>query len=219
MSTRNMLIIAAAMLVTLAAVVIAVVLTLGDGSSGERAVHVIKPRESEEAEPPSFEVPQQLEMVVFFQSPRRPDLLIPARRAVFNTISLDQQADQLLQKLIQGPSPSEGLLATVPEGTTLQRLYLAEDGTAFVVFNRALVERHQGGVSGELMTVYSIVNTLCVNFPSIRRVQILIEGAEVETLAGHVDISQPLGLNEELFVPTPAAADESEEEESAEQVQ
>ncbi len=212
MSTRNMLIIAAAVLFALAAVVVAVVLTLGDGQSSNRAVPVIKQTEGEESELPSFEIPQQLEMVVFFQSPRRPDLLVPAQRSVFNTISLDQQADQLLQKLIQGPSPSEGLLATVPEGTTLQRLYLAEDGTAFVAFNRALIDHHSGGISAELMTVYSIVNTLCVNFPSIRRVQILIEGAEVETLAGHVDISQPLSLKEDLFVPAVVSDRETEEE-------
>jgi germination protein M len=208
MTTRNMLIIAGAVVLALAAVVSAVVITIGGPSGGEQSRPVIPSSPEKKTETAALDVPQQLKMVIFFQSPRRPDLLVPVYRNVFNTISLDQQADQLLQKLIQGPAESEGLLPTVPEGTALQRLYLAEDGTAFVAFNRALMERHEGGVSGELMTIYSIVDTLCVNFPSIRRVQILVEGADPETLAGHIDITQPLEIDEELFAPLPTAEEE-----------
>ena len=174
MTNRNLLIILAAVLVALTAAVIAVALTIGSASGPEQAAPVIPEAEAESAEETEARIPQQLEMVVFFQSTRRADLLVPTRRSVFNTISIGQQADQLLQKLIQGPAPAEGLLPTVPQGTQLQRLYIAEDGTAFVAFNAALAQLHGGGAAGEMMTIYSIVNTLCVNFPSIRRVQILV---------------------------------------------
>ena len=55
--------------------------------------------------------------------------------------------------------------------------------------------RHTGGALDELFTVYTIVNALTVNLPAITRVQILIDGKEVDTLAGHVDLRHPLQKN------------------------
>ena len=43
--------------------------------------------------------------------------------------------------------------------------------------------------------MYAIVNSVTVNLPAITRVQILVDGKEVDTLAGHVDIRQPLAKN------------------------
>jgi hypothetical protein len=45
--------------------------------------------------------------------------------------------------------------------------------------------------------VYSLVNALTVNLPAVTRVQILIDGKEVDTLAGHVDLRHPLSKNME----------------------
>jgi hypothetical protein len=36
--------------------------------------------------------------------------------------------------------------------------------------------------------------------PSVRQVQILIDGREVDTLAGHVDLRRPLRKNDALVV-------------------
>ena len=49
-----------------------------------------------------------------------------------------------------------------------------------------------GGSRSELLTVYSIVNSLVANFPAIRSVQILLEDRMVTSLGGHVDLSRPL---------------------------
>ncbi len=49
-----------------------------------------------------------------------------------------------------------------------------------------------GGSDTELLTVYSVVNSITTNFPSITRVQILVDNHPAETLAGHVDLSRPL---------------------------
>ena len=51
--------------------------------------------------------------------------------------------------------------------------------------------RHPGGLAMELASIYSVVNSLTQNVGKIGRVQILIEGAEAETLAGHIDLSHP----------------------------
>ena len=55
--------------------------------------------------------------------------------------------------------------------------------------------RHTGGALDELFTVYAIVNAVTVNLPAISRVQILVDGKEVDTLAGHVDLRHPLEKN------------------------
>jgi hypothetical protein len=43
--------------------------------------------------------------------------------------------------------------------------------------------------------VYSIVNSLILNVTDIEAVKILIEGQESITLAGHIDLQQPLKAN------------------------
>ena len=52
--------------------------------------------------------------------------------------------------------------------------------------------RIAGGSLDEIFTVYSIVNTLTDNLPAIAAVQLLVDGHQVDTLAGHVDVRRPL---------------------------
>jgi hypothetical protein len=80
---------------------------------------------------------------------------------------------------------------TVPEGTRLKGVEI-KGKTAFIDLSGDATERHKGGSSGEIMTVYSIVNTVTLNFPEIDKVQILINGRKEKTLAGHIDIGYPI---------------------------
>lgn len=84
------------------------------------------------------------------------------------------------------------LVSVVPAGTTLRALYITDRGEAFVDLSREVSSEHQGGSLSELYTVYAIVNAVTVNLPAISSVQILVEGHEVDTLAGHVDLRHPL---------------------------
>ena len=43
-----------------------------------------------------------------------------------------------------------------------------------------------------MLTVYTIVDALTANLPAITSVQLLVDGKQIETLAGHVDLSRPL---------------------------
>jgi hypothetical protein len=54
---------------------------------------------------------------------------------------------------------------------------------------------HEGGSLEEILTVYALVNALTTNLPAVERVQILVAGREVDTLAGHVDLRRPLQKN------------------------
>jgi spore germination protein GerM len=87
------------------------------------------------------------------------------------------------------------LLSAVPPGTALRAFYLTAGGDAFVDLSREVVAAHPGGSLDELLTVYAIVNALTVNLPAVTAVQVLVEGKEVDTLAGHVDLRRPLTKN------------------------
>ncbi|MBI4949543.1 MAG: GerMN domain-containing protein [Deltaproteobacteria bacterium] len=80
---------------------------------------------------------------------------------------------------------------TIPESTRVLRVNIKQR-SASVDLSKEVSEDHPGGSTGEILTVYSIVNTVALNFPEIEEVQILIEGKKAETLKGHIDISQPL---------------------------
>ncbi|HEY7292193.1 MAG TPA: GerMN domain-containing protein [Vicinamibacterales bacterium] len=97
--------------------------------------------------------------------------------------------------LAQIASVSDPTVSAVPQGTTLRALFLTEKGEAFVDLSREFASAHTGGTSDELLTVYSIVNALTTNLPAITEVQILVDGKEVDTLAGHLDLRRPLAKN------------------------
>lgn len=115
--------------------------------------------------------------------------LVPEQREVPKVAGI---ARKTMEELCKGPE-SEGLLPTMPRGTRLLDINI-RDGLCTVDFSKELVENHPGGSSGELVTVYSIVNTL-TQFPSVEKVVILVEGQRVQTLAGHLDLSIPLERN------------------------
>jgi hypothetical protein len=73
--------------------------------------------------------------------------------------------------------------------------YLLPDGTAIGDFSEALATSIPSGIESEQMAVDSITKTLQANVPQVRRLKILIHGQEVETLAGHLDLSQAFFVN------------------------
>jgi spore germination protein GerM len=113
-----------------------------------------------------------------------------------------EQARRLVEaQLAAPPAP---MASAIPPGTTLRALFISERGDAFVDLSPEVTTKHLGGALDELFTVYAIVDALTVNLPAITRVQILINGKEADTLAGHVDIRHPLQKN--LKWATPQAA-------------
>jgi spore germination protein GerM len=90
---------------------------------------------------------------------------------------------------------SQPLLSAIPAGTTVRALFLSEAGDAYVDFSREIVSGHTGGTGDELLTIYTIVHALTENLPAVTGVQVLVDGKEVDTLAGHVDLRNPLGKN------------------------
>ena len=116
--------------------------------------------------------------------------LAASERDVMYAEGASEQAKRIVEALLE-PAPG-GLSSAIPPGTALRGLFVGERGDAYVDFNGNLRTNHPGGSASEILTVYAIVSALTVNLPAITSVQILIEGHEVDTLAGHVDLRRPL---------------------------
>ncbi|MGC1265607.1 MAG: hypothetical protein WA853_04950, partial [Candidatus Acidiferrum sp.] len=56
-------------------------------------------------------------------------------------------------------------------------------------FSEALATETPSGIQSEQMAVDSITRTLEADVPKVERLKILIHGQEVETLAGHLDLT------------------------------
>jgi hypothetical protein len=90
---------------------------------------------------------------------------------------------------------SEPLVSPIPPGTSVRAVYISDRGDAYVDLSRDVSTAHPGGTTTELLTVYAVVDALAVNLPAVRAVQILVDGKEQDTLAGHVDLRRPLEKN------------------------
>jgi len=141
-------------------------------------------------------VPGEMIEVNLYFSDSQAMYLVSEKRKIPPTTSL---AKQVVIELIKGPDSSD-LYSTIHEGTRVNEVYIADD-IVYVDLSEEVFKNHTGGSSGELMTVYSIVNSLTEISP-IKGVQILVEGNERNSLVGHVDISMPLLRDEDWIKPS-----------------
>lgn len=116
--------------------------------------------------------------------------LVPVRREVPLAEGVVAQGRQILAEQLKAPPGP--YVAVIPPGTTLRAFYVTERGDAFVDLSAQVSSAHPGGSFTELLTVYALVNAVTANLSSVKRVQLLVEGKEVDTIAGHVDVRRPL---------------------------
>lgn len=124
-------------------------------------------------------------------------LYLKAEKRAIEKGGLDKEAREAIEALVSGPL-DRNLAATLPKGTRLLALDI-KGAVAVVDLSPEVIENHEGGSSGELQTIYSIVDTLLLNFPEIKQVQILVGGERKETIAGHIDITEPLGPDAKII--------------------
>jgi len=98
------------------------------------------------------------------------------------------RAKQVINTLLAGPVDSD--LRTLPPDAALLAFYLLPDGTAVADFSEALATATPSGIQSEQLAVDSIARTLEANVPPVKRLKILIHGQELDTLAGHLDLTQ-----------------------------
>ncbi|MEW6367977.1 MAG: GerMN domain-containing protein [Acidobacteriota bacterium] len=141
---------------------------------------------------PLFTATENRKKVTLFFPSASGFALVPVEREIYATNSAANQMKQIVVELIKGPDEARGVaLAALPEATRLREIFM-RDAVVYVDLTKELSQNLEGGSETELLTIYSLVDSLVYNFADVKRVKILIEGAEVETLAGHVDLQRPL---------------------------
>ena len=132
--------------------------------------------------------------------------LVPAEQEVPLAEGAVAQARAIVEAQLSATAPAP-LASTIPQGAKLRGVFISDRNEAFVDLDAVIRTAHPGGTLQELMTVYTIVNALLTNLPKLQEVQLLLDGQEVDTLAGHVDLRRPLRKNEGLILssvtPTP----------------
>jgi hypothetical protein len=104
----------------------------------------------------------------------------------------DDLVTSALESLIRGvPDKAGMMMISLPEETQVLNVSI-ENGLCTVDFSGE-IKTTNVGAGGEAALIDAIVCTLC-QFLEIDSVRILVDGEPTETLAGHVDISEPLAI-------------------------
>jgi len=164
-------------------------LTRPVGGAEEEAAETASSDGAPAKEEAAAEVERKINVKLFFQAADRPGLVIEERAVAFST-DLSRQLRGVVEELVRGSKI--GLGPTLAPETKVLDVFVTPRGIAYVDLSKEAVAGHRGGSEAELMTVYSVVNSLTTSFPAVRRVQILVEDRPAETLKGHVDLTRPL---------------------------
>ena len=135
----------------------------------------------------------QKSLVHLYFADRDYNFLMSEQRMLLHTDEPTEFAETIIDALIKGPRKQ--LLRSIPADTDLRAIYITNDSICYVDLSETVREKHPGGCNSEMLTIYSIVNSLILNLPEIEKVKILINGNEAKTLAGHCDLELPLQAN------------------------
>ena len=114
--------------------------------------------------------------------------LVEVEREIVVDDSIDKYT-AAVETLKEEPD-AENLTTIFPKKAAVRKVTV-RDGLATVDFDGSILKGFVGGSTGEEFLIGSIVNTL-TNFPEVKRVKFLVDGKEIETLTGHMDLSTPL---------------------------
>lgn len=143
---------------------------------------------------------KERKVVTLFFSEEEEDYLVGEKREISRTGKVEEEARETVLELIKGPKGK--LIPTLPPQTKLLTLQVDPSGVTKVNFDQTLSKEHPGGSSAEMMTIYSIVNSLTLNFPQVKQVQILIDGKAAESIAGHISLKHPISSNPNMVKKT-----------------
>jgi hypothetical protein len=138
---------------------------------------------------PETEGERTISVKLYFESPDLSGLL-PEDRSLPFSAELSRQLRTVVEELVHGSTT--GLTSPLAADTKVLDVFVSARGVAFVSLSKEAAAGVAGGSTAELLTVYSVVNSITANFPAVKRVQLLLDDRPVVTFAGHVDVSRPL---------------------------
>jgi germination protein M len=136
------------------------------------------------------QVPKTMPIIIY-QADKEALHLIPESHVV----PFDNHPAQTALALLIAGTRNPELVSVIPPGTEVLGVTIKEH-IAYVNFNDKL--KNHGGSTSEILLVGAIVDTL-TQFPEIQKVQILVNDKRVDTLSGHLDVSEPLSRVEQII--------------------
>ena len=127
--------------------------------------------------------------------------LVAESRPIKWAQSADDRVRQVLLALAEGSH--QGLSHPLPASTMVRAVFLTSEGTAYVDFSNDILNTISPGIESECLSVYSLVDSIAANIPSVKRVKILVQGQEVETLEGHADLTEAIAPDPSLIKTSP----------------
>ena len=147
-----------------------------------------KPDKSKEASPVKNErTEQSINVKVYYPDDSGMKLVEVEREVIVDDATNKYTA--AVETLLDEPD-EENLTKIFPNNAAI-RSVTVENGLAVVDLDGSLLKSFVGGSTGEELLVGSVVDTL-TNFPEVKRVKFLVDGKDIETLSGHMDLSTPL---------------------------
>ncbi len=114
----------------------------------------------------------------------------------------DAEPEQVLREIVAAlltTAVEPPLHPPFPEGVALSDVFLSPDGVAYVDLSSSeLALPPAAGSLGEMLAVYSVVNTVQLNLPEVRGVVLLWNGQQQVSFSGHLDTSRPLKARRDL---------------------
>jgi hypothetical protein len=141
---------------------------------------------------------EKLQVCLYF-SDINERFLVPEKRYIPKISDTEEQTKALVKALLEGSKT--GCINTFPQNTEVQSVKIRPNDIALVSFNKDLIKFHPGGSASEMATIYSLTNTLITNIPKIKKVKLLVDGKEIESIKGHIDTLQSFSYNKEIIVP------------------
>jgi hypothetical protein len=122
------------------------------------------------------------------------EALVGEPREVLQSDDLHERVATLVAQLDRGSK--RGGVSVLPAGTALRQAFIDNDGLLTVDLTSAFRRGFEGGSATEYMAMASLVRTLAVNMPEVKRVLIICAGRPIETLGGHLPLDQPLDVTD-----------------------
>ena len=120
--------------------------------------------------------------------------LVPITRTIPADAEPHAAAVEKLLATNREVGPSQYL---IPIGTKLLKLEI-KNRVAYADFSREIKDNFNGGSINEALLLNSIVHTL-TQWGDVDRVQILVDGRKIDTLGGHLEISEPVAPDSTLL--------------------
>ncbi|HET7453306.1 MAG TPA: GerMN domain-containing protein [Thermoanaerobaculia bacterium] len=175
---------------------------------------VVRPRSAAPLHLPPTPLPpppaEKTRVTLFFVA-KEDGLLRPEERDVEKPTDAVGFAREILREEIAGPK-DPALAPALPPGLSLRNAFVPGGGRVIADVNVDAAWARAAGSAEELACVGAIVNSLLQNLAQTDRVQILVNGGPVETLAGHVDLTRPIPAMKDvmggaLAAPSPGAVE------------